>query len=314
MQKSGITRGLEESPRQENSGIARDLRGMHERTLISTLLRRSNAVSDTPLPTMQEINDHIEHLFMLSEDAQPSRAVNAGAGVSDVGFGALALNRGNVWFGIGVLATEFAAFVKNRGDSNSFKLARQVALEELEEDGSKIVSKLEYAISVTDDKSRKKELRKLVRETKELFSEIERRSKQSLTSVAGSRLEGIAGSVPGLLATIHPASPYKHLVDGVSSFAEGFIRGFPLQQVPPFLRQIIPPYPYLEFAVAAADVAIRGIAYIAASSVSTYILDWGIQKAHRDRSYETREGAEDLLKTNAGKLLDKVRAKCTTQP
>jgi len=305
MQKSGVTRGLEDSPRQENSGIARDLRGMHERTLISALLRRSKAVSDTPLPPIQEINEHIDHLFMLTEDAQPSRAFNAGAGISDFGFGALAANRGNVWFGIGVLATEFAAFVKNSGDSNSFKLARQVALEELEEDGSKIVSKLEYAISVTDDKSRRKELKKLTRETRELFSEIERRSKQSLTSVAGSRIEGIAGSVPGLLATIHPLSPYKQFVDGVSGWFSGLVHGLPPQP---------PPWIYADMVAAAADVAIRGIAYIAAASVSTYILDWGIQKLSRDRSYETREGVQDLLKANASGLLDKVRAKCTTQP
>ena len=306
MQKSGIAGSLEETPEQKSSGLQRDIRGMQERNLISTILRRHTAArTDTPLPTMQEINEHIDHLFMLSEDAQPSRTVNAGAGISDLGFLALAANRANVWFGFGALATELVALAKNSSDSNSVKLARQVALEELEEDGSKIVSKLEYAISVTDDKSRRKELRKLIKETQELFYEIERRSKQGLTEVAASRAEGFVSGGLGLLATIHPASPYKYFVDGVSGLASGLIHGFPLQ---------LPPWTYADIASAAADIAIRGIAYIAASSAFTYIIDWSIQKLQRDRSYETREGVQDLLKANASELLDRIRAKCATQP
>lgn len=304
MQKGGIPKGLEETHSQESSGIERDLRGIYERNLISSIFRRQRDVqpAHVRLPTKEELAEHIDNIFSYSEDSQPSRTLNAGVGVADSTSILLAAYTRNVLFGGVAIASELVAFAKNRG-TKVYSEAVEEELSELKSHKDNMLSVLKNELSKTK-KDEKKDIKELIKRTNKLFSDIESRSKEGLTTAFGSRLEGIAGSALAIPVSMHPLSPYKQFIDGASSWADGFIHSFPIQ---------IPPY--TELLAVAADIGIKLIAFVAASSLLTYGVDrgadWLSNLIHRNSSFETREGKREELKDRAGKLLDEIHEKCS---
>jgi|GEM_PF-4208758 len=254
------------------------------------ILRKKNLPADTPLPSPTELKEHINKLFSLSEQSQPSKMVNAGAGVADSASLLLAANRGNVLFGAGAVLSELIAWAKNK-DTKPFSDARKEELRELERCKSIINSKLKGQLS-TAGEERKNEIKKLMKETEKLFSDIEKESKKGMASASGSRLEGFVGSI-GALASLPLYKPYA---DMVSNYIEGFIRSQPYQ--PPSFH----PEPIIEF----IRFASWATSYLIASAFLTYGVDWVYDRISRESSLQSREERKQELQERAEKLLERV--------
>lgn len=266
-----------------------EVKKLHEKSLISRIIRRQKPV-DVPLPTKEEIKEKIDRIFSLSELSQPSKILNAGAGVADSTSLLLAANRGNVLFGAGIAISELVAWAKNRSDTKAFSDARKIELSELDSYKSAIASKLKHELS-TAEGERKDEIKKLIKETKKLFSDIKKESKKGMASAFGSRVEGFAGSIGALVSLPY----YKPYADMVSNYLEGFIRSQPYQ--PPSFN----PDPIIETIHLVSWVA----SYVVVSGFLSYGVDWIYEKVS-GRSPERRMERKQELQERAEELLNKV--------
>lgn len=267
-----------------------DLRGEIEavgkKSIISRILRRRELPPDAPLPTKWELKEHIEKLFSLSEKSQPSKMLNAGAGVADSASLLLAANQGNVLFGAGAVVSELVAWAKNR-DKQPFSEARKRELSELEECKRAVMSKLKRW-------GKDERVKELMKETEELFSDIEKYSKKGMTSALGSRLEGFAGSALALVSFPF----YKPYADMVSSYLEAFIRSQPYQ--PPGFN----PDPI----VGAVYFASWFASYVVASGLLAYGVEWVRERISGRVDQEDREEMKKDLGRRAEALLDKINS------
>jgi len=223
------------------------------------------------MPTKKEFNELIDKIFNESEDSQPRRILNLIAGIVDVSFILALFYFGQPVFICGIVVIELILWRKNRQDTHVFLESRK-----------SLVSELRIELLKTVEKKK----------AKSLVSKLDKESRKGLTTVKGSRFEGIAGSFVALLG----CPIYYPLVHGFSGFVENFIRSFPLQ---------IPPYTYVDFLVAIADLIIKAIFYLAVSALVSYDVHWLYEKLYRNHQLESRERRKNELEELIANVTDR---------
>ncbi len=298
MHKAGITKSSEEF-HQESSGIERDIRGLHERTLSSAitgaLRRRQKVEHEVKLPTKEELQQSIDSLFRFSDEAQPSNKLNAAAGIADSASLYLILHQPTAIAGaIGLAASESISVAKNYANTRHYSKLGKSESRFLKDSKSKLISALELKRSHAGS-VQEKEIKNLMKETNELFSEIERRSKEGLNTALGSRLEAFASSGAAFIINNFPYSPIKALIDGTSDYFTSLARVQPIQ---------FPPY---NPPLAIIDIAVRAGWLVGMSSfIELLVYEY---KKYRSEIHQlvSRDDVKEDLMSRAGLLLDQIQ-------
>ena len=303
MQNTGAIKGDSTKTPEEfedTQGIKRDLRGIQHRHSISQIFlrKRTNPQPPAELPSKEELNERIDNIFKHSEKTQPSKKVNIGASVADSTSILLSSQASNGLIGlIGISASEIIAFMKNGYDRDAASKLRKYDLSKLESMEYDMLSNLQSIRVKKSEKGKVKEVEELIKETAKLFSDIEHKSKESLITALGSRVEGFAGSASALFLGLTVLKP---AVDWVSSQIDLFAHLQPFQ----------PPSYSPEFVFSILDFAAKGIMYVGASYTASYLWDLGYNELVRNRSAWKREFNRSQLKERAEELLDKIAEKC----
>lgn len=301
MQKDGVTKGSEFQP--ESSGIARDLRGLHEGTLRSAIaeaVRRHKPLENVQLPKKEDVEQSIDAVFVFSKLAQPSAKLNAGAGIVDLTslyFAASSLSIHSlpaaVAGGICTIASETVSRVKNFTDNRHYSKLRKKELSFLKQCKSDITSVLESKLAHAADEAKRREIKNLIKETEKLYKRVERESKENLETARGTKLLGFGSS--GLVAFLNTyMPPFTWVANGVSDFFQSVARVQPFQFQP-----YNPPLAIIGLAAKTAllvveSVIVAGVAY----------------EAYKDRfedSITKRQNAQKELKLRVDWLFGKIQ-------
>jgi hypothetical protein len=187
----------------------------------------------------------------------------------------------------GAIASEIIATIKNDKDTGHYSELKKSEKKYLKGCKSQIVSALKSKLLDAGNERQKKEIKKLIKETKELFPEIEKRSKQGLNTELGSRLEAFIGSSAALVW--NNFYPFKTAVDVTSDLFTSFVR-------------VLLPY---SPDPALIDIAVRTGWFIAVSALATIIAD----EIHRalPKPIINRDYAKDELKGRVNRLFEKIQ-------
>jgi hypothetical protein len=295
MQKSGVAKDEAHSQAPQ---IESELRRAGLKTRIADIIRKRKTREAPDISTLkeEEINPHIDRLFIFSESAQPSRGLNTGAGIADSA--SLFLMRFNhpaaVLGLVGAVASEGISLLKNYTDTRHYSELRRSEREYLKEYESKLLSALKYKLSHTKNDEQRNKIKELMRETDKLFSEIEKKSKEGLATALGSRLEGFIGSGAALILTYIP--PLKMLVDWTSDYITNFMRAQPVQINPD---------------AALIDIGVR-VGYLAFVSILTTSAVSAAYELHREsnKSLASRKEERMRLDDRMEELLKRIQQVC----
>jgi hypothetical protein len=262
------------------------------RTKISNYFvkKKGVATGEVKLPTEGELEGSIDSLFRFSENKQPSKRLNSGAGIADAtSLYIMAFNHPVAV--LGLAASEGISFAKNYLDSRHYSELVNSEREFLEKYKSDIISTLESKLPIAGNKKQETELKNLISETESFFSEVDARSKQHLDSALKRRLQGIGSSVGALIVN---STILKPLVDYTSNFFQSLAH----------VQLVQPPGYNPDPAMALIDLAVRVTWLLASSSL---ILMAGYE-ARKDspKPLQRRNDARYELEERAGKLLERI--------
>ncbi|NYZ78779.1 hypothetical protein H0N99_01380 [Candidatus Micrarchaeota archaeon] len=285
MQKTGIAK--EEDVHSQAQPIESELRKAGIRTKISDFIKRRHTTHEVQLPPKEEVEQSIESRFSFLDNAQPSKKLQCGAGIADsVSLYLMTFHNSVAGLGLpGLIASESISLVKNYADNRHYSQLGKKELKFLKEYKSEIIDVLEGKLSGAKSESQRREVKKLINETKNLFSDIEWKSKQNLNTVLGSRGEAFVGSAVafGLNNTL-----FKPAVDWTSNYLNNFVRVMSPEG--------LAGNPYS----ALIDVIVRAGWLVTTSAITTYLA----YEAHKDISKNSPARRDDAIH----ELKDRVEA------
>lgn len=277
MQKGEIAK--KEDALSDTSNIQSELRNAGIKTRIADFIKGRHTTKGVRLPPEEEVERSIDLRFSHLDNAQPSKKLQCGAGIADsASLYLMTFNSSIAGLGLpGLIASESISLAKNYKDNRQYSELARKELKFLKEYKSDITDVLKEKLSHAENERQSKEIKKLISETKSLFSDIEYKSKQNLNTVLGSRAEAYVGSAAALILNNIP--PLGWAVNWTSSQINTFVR---VESIGGLAGN---PYAVL------VDAAVRVGWLVVTSAITTSL----IYEARKDISKNSPEQRDDAI-------------------